>query len=119
MTRANSEQLKHTPWFAKAGAACSIVPISRFVGSNIFALKGGGYRPLTFEGPPPTWREGPDDRISLISERVGSGMPSLWNHANRSSCPSTVPPILELHATDCAQRLSLSQFRLPLPLLGP
>ncbi len=43
MTRANSEQLKHTPWFAKAGAACSIVPISRFVGDSIFALKGGGY----------------------------------------------------------------------------
>jgi type IV secretion system protein VirB4 len=43
MTRANNEQLKHTPWFAKAGAACSIVPISRFVSSEIFALKGGGY----------------------------------------------------------------------------
>jgi type IV secretion system protein VirB4 len=43
MTRAKTEQLKHTPWFAKAGAACSIVPISRFVGPSIFALKGGGY----------------------------------------------------------------------------
>jgi type IV secretion system protein VirB4 len=43
MTLANSEQIKHTPWFAKAGAACSIVPISRFVGPNVFALKGGGY----------------------------------------------------------------------------
>jgi hypothetical protein len=43
MTRANSEQQKHTPWFAKAGAACSIVPISRFVDPNIFTLKGGGY----------------------------------------------------------------------------
>ena len=43
MTRANIEQIKHTPWFAKAGAACSIVPISRFVGPNIFALKSGGY----------------------------------------------------------------------------
>ena len=43
MTRASSEQFKHTPWFAKAGAACSIVPIARFVGPNIFALKGGGY----------------------------------------------------------------------------
>jgi type IV secretion system protein VirB4 len=43
MTRANAEQQKHTPWFAKAGAACSIVPISRFVGPNVFALKGGGY----------------------------------------------------------------------------
>ena len=43
MTRANSEQHKHTPWFAKAGAACSIVPMARFVGPNIFALKGGGY----------------------------------------------------------------------------
>src|SRR6202012_6061402 len=43
MTRANTEQIKHAPWFAKAGAACSIVPISRFVCPNIFALKGGGY----------------------------------------------------------------------------
>jgi type IV secretion system protein VirB4 len=33
----------HTPWFAKAGAACSIIPISRFVGPSFFALKGGGY----------------------------------------------------------------------------
>ncbi len=43
MTRVNTEHLKHTPWFAKAGAACSIVPIARFVGPEIFALKGGGY----------------------------------------------------------------------------
>ena len=43
MTRANTEQTKFVPWFAKAGAACSIVPIARFIGSNIFALKGGGY----------------------------------------------------------------------------
>jgi type IV secretion system protein VirB4 len=43
MTRANIEQQKYTPWFAKAGAACSIIPISRFVSDRIFALKGGGY----------------------------------------------------------------------------
>src|SRR5690242_11000917 len=43
MTRANSEQVKHVPWFAKAGAACSIVPIARFIGDHFFALKGGGY----------------------------------------------------------------------------
>lgn len=43
MTRANTEQIKHTPWFAKAGAACSIIPIARFVSPNVFALKGGGY----------------------------------------------------------------------------
>jgi type IV secretion system protein VirB4 len=43
MTRANTEQSEHTPWFATAGAASSIVPIARFVSSNIFALKGGGY----------------------------------------------------------------------------
>ncbi len=41
--RKKTEGLKHIPWFAKAGAACSIVPISRFVGPSIFALKGGGY----------------------------------------------------------------------------
>jgi type IV secretion system protein VirB4 len=43
MTRANVEQIKFVPWFAKAGAACSIVPIARFVTDHIFALKGGGY----------------------------------------------------------------------------
>jgi type IV secretion system protein VirB4 len=43
MTRANREQKSFTPWFTKAGAACSIVPVARFVGPNIFALKGGGY----------------------------------------------------------------------------
>jgi type IV secretion system protein VirB4 len=43
MTRANTEQAKFVPWFAKAGAACSIVPIARFVGLNVFAIKGGGY----------------------------------------------------------------------------
>ena len=43
MTRVNTEQQKYTPWFAKAGAACSIVPIARFVNERIFALKGGGY----------------------------------------------------------------------------
>jgi type IV secretion system protein VirB4 len=43
MTRVNTEQLKYTPWFAKAGAACSIVPIARFVNERIFTLKGGGY----------------------------------------------------------------------------
>src|SRR6185437_2683571 len=43
MTRVNTEQAKFVPWFAKAGAACSIVAISRFIGPSIFALKGGGY----------------------------------------------------------------------------
>jgi type IV secretion system protein VirB4 len=43
MTRVNIERQKYTPWFAKAGAACSIVPISRFVNDRIFALKGGGF----------------------------------------------------------------------------
>ena len=43
MTRVNTEQAKFVPWFAKAGAACSIVPIARFIGPHVFALKGGGY----------------------------------------------------------------------------
>jgi type IV secretion system protein VirB4 len=38
MTRENN-----APWFTKAGAATSIVPLSHFVGGSIFALKGGGY----------------------------------------------------------------------------
>jgi type IV secretion system protein VirB4 len=43
MTRVNTEQQRYSPWFSKAGAACSIVPIKRFVNDRIFALKGGGY----------------------------------------------------------------------------
>ena len=43
MIRASAEQQKHTPWFAKAGAACSIVPIARFVGPHAFAAKAGDY----------------------------------------------------------------------------
>src|ERR1700678_4263316 len=38
MTHANN-----SPWFTKAGAATSILPISHFVAPHIFALKGGGY----------------------------------------------------------------------------
>jgi type IV secretion system protein VirB4 len=38
MTHANN-----APWFTKAGAATGIMPLSHFVGDNIFALKGGGY----------------------------------------------------------------------------
>jgi type IV secretion system protein VirB4 len=36
-------RVDNAPWFTKAGAASSIVPLSHFVGANIFALKGGGY----------------------------------------------------------------------------
>jgi type IV secretion system protein VirB4 len=43
MTHASAEQTKYIPWFAKAGAACSIMPITRFVTDHFFALKGGGY----------------------------------------------------------------------------
>src|SRR5579875_1198614 len=43
MTRASAEQQKHTPWFAQAGAASSIVPIARFVGPHAFSTKGGDY----------------------------------------------------------------------------
>jgi type IV secretion system protein VirB4 len=43
MTRASSEQSRLLPWYAKAGAASSIVPLSRWVAPTIFALKNGGY----------------------------------------------------------------------------
>ncbi len=31
--------VNNAPWFTKAGAATSIVPLSHFVGASIFALK--------------------------------------------------------------------------------
>ena len=43
MTRVNPEQARLMPWYAKAGAASSIVPLSRWVSPTIFALKNGGY----------------------------------------------------------------------------
>ena len=43
MTLASSEQMKRTPWFAQAGAACSIIPVSRAVSNTVFSLKPGGY----------------------------------------------------------------------------
>jgi hypothetical protein len=43
MTRVNSEQSRLLPWYAKAGAASSIIPLSRWVSPNIFTLKNGGY----------------------------------------------------------------------------
>ncbi len=43
MTRVNPEQTRLMPWYAKAGAASSIVPLSRWVAPNVFALKTGGY----------------------------------------------------------------------------
>lgn len=43
MTRVSSEQARLLPWYAKAGAASSIVPLSRWVAPRIFANKDGGY----------------------------------------------------------------------------
>lgn len=77
MTRANTEQLKYTPWFAKAGAACSIVPISRFVNDRTFALKGGGYGCLfSLAG---IGEEGMTDR-ELESRMLSTGW-QIWRSA--------------------------------------
>jgi type IV secretion system protein VirB4 len=43
MTLANSDQSRLLPWYAKAGAASSIVPLARWVSPAVFALKNGGY----------------------------------------------------------------------------
>ena len=44
MTLANNAvQKRIAPWYAKAGAGCSIVPFSRYVSPSMLALKTGGY----------------------------------------------------------------------------
>ncbi len=43
MTLANSEQARLMPWYAKAGAASSIVPLAHWVSPTVFAMKNGGY----------------------------------------------------------------------------
>ena len=56
MTHANN-----APWFTKAGAATSILPISHFIGHHTFALKGGGYGCLfALEGIDPESRTDED-----------------------------------------------------------
>jgi hypothetical protein len=96
MTRANNEQLKHTPWFAKAGAACSIVPISRFVSSEIFALKGGEYslRLLLAARTPEQLRDTipsvhrifVDARAQVMEETLGKPSVNHNEYKNLASC---------------------------------
>jgi type IV secretion system protein VirB4 len=74
MTRANTNE--HTPWFAQAGAASSIIPVSRFIGPNVFALKSGGYgvmfalRGVDEEGQT-------DEQIEYLCRRIEGALRSL------------------------------------------
>src|ERR1700691_1593428 len=72
MTRENN-----APWFTKAGAATSIVPLSHFVGGSIFALKGGGYGCLfSLEGIDPESRTDEDLDVRVRSvEAALRGLP--------------------------------------------
>ena len=73
MTRASS-----APWFTKAGAATSIMPISHFVGPNIFALKGVGYGCLfSLEGIDPESRTDEDLEVRVRGvEAALRGLPA-------------------------------------------
>jgi type IV secretion system protein VirB4 len=56
----------NAPWFTKAGAASGIMPISHFVGSSIFALKGGGYGCLfSLDGIDPETRTDEDLEVRV------------------------------------------------------
>ena len=43
MIRTKSPDHTQNPWYTKAGAASSIIPISRFISRSIFVMKDGGY----------------------------------------------------------------------------
>ena len=74
MTRASSSH--STPWFAQAGAACSIIPFSRFVAPNIFALKGGGYGCLF--GVTGVEEEGrTDEELEVLCRRIEGALRGL------------------------------------------
>src|SRR5271163_1120758 len=71
MTHANN-----APWFTKAGAASGIMSISHFVGSHIFALKGGGYGCLfRLEGIDPESRT--DDDLDVRVRGVEAALRGL------------------------------------------
>src|SRR5436305_4856924 len=78
MTRAKTDQ--NTPWFAQAGAACSVIPISRFVGPSIFALKAGGYGCLfTLKGVDEEGRT--DEELEALSRRIEGSLRGLPDDA--------------------------------------
>ena len=84
MTHANN-----APWFTKAGAATSIVPLSHFVGANIFALKSGGYGCLfSLEGIDPESRTDEDLNVRVSGvEAALRGLPQgscLYQYARVS-----------------------------------
>jgi flagellar biosynthesis GTPase FlhF len=85
MTRANTEQQRYTPWFAKAGAACSIVPIARFVNDRIFALKGGGYTQARLGGNRP-------------AESTGQFIVAKFEHDTSRPVDGYAAPQLHTHA---------------------
>ena len=74
MTRANTE--KSTPWFAESGAACSIIPISRFVDGNVFASKGGGFGALfSLQGVDEEGQT--DEQLDYLSRRIEGALRGL------------------------------------------
>lgn len=79
MTRANTE--KSTPWFAQAGAACSIIPVSRFVDGTVFALKGGGYGVLfSLQGVDEEGQT--DEQLEYLSRRIEGALRGLPQQAS-------------------------------------
>jgi type IV secretion system protein VirB4 len=88
MTHANN-----APWFTKAGAATSILPISHFVGPHTFALKGGGYGCLfSLEGIDPESRtdEDLDVRVRGVEASL-RGLPE--DSCGLRTFPATPSPI--------------------------
>ena len=93
MTRATTEQIKHAPWFAKAGAACSIVPIARLVNPNVFALKGGGYGclfSLTVIDDLGLTDLELDSRMRSIERSYADCRKALVSLSTRASCPASI-----------------------------
>src|SRR5579872_7188010 len=65
-----------------------------------------GYRPLTFARPPPTRREGADERIRVISARVSSENPRDHNEIS-SGLSMNLPPEHNASSTAGGPRLYL------------
>ena len=96
MTRVNPEQSRLMPWYAKAGAASSIVPLSRWVAPNVFAL-----RPAATASSPrsPAWM-----RRACPTRRSKRAPAQCWAHCagcrKAPACTSTAVfcPAMRFHA---------------------
>ena len=88
MTRVNPEQSRLMPWYAKAGAASSIVPISRWLTPTIAALTTRGVASPAYVTSMTPWKNVASCAKECWRSRTSTVTPALID--DRSIVPSSI-----------------------------